>query len=326
MNKGRCKVNMTDATETLVNVNQVSRYYGKRLAVNDISFEMHRGEVLGLLGPNGAGKSTTMQMMTGNLAPSQGQIQINQIDILDQPKLAKQSLGYLPEKPPIYTDFTVDEFLLYCAKLNRVSKSQQRSALDMAKHRCSLTDVGKRLIGNLSKGFQQRIGIAQAIIHNPPVIILDEPTVGLDPIQIREIRQLICDLRHDHAVILSTHILPEVTATCDRVLIINQGELVLTETISGLQKRMFSSSLLVAFRQPPDQATLKQFQGISEVDKLSPQKFRLHHEPDIDPANAIVTTSVTEGWGLFELTPEKLSLEDVFVNITCEENHEAIGN
>ncbi|HFE39288.1 MAG TPA: ATP-binding cassette domain-containing protein, partial [Gammaproteobacteria bacterium] len=206
---------MSTIAETLVSVNQVSRYYGNLLAVNNISFEMQRGEVLGLLGPNGAGKSTTMQMITGNLAPSNGQISINDFDILDQPKLAKRELGYLPEKPPIYTDFTVNDFLLYCAKLNRIPKTHRHQAVELAKQRCALQAVGHRLIANLSKGYQQRIGIAQAIIHKPAVIVLDEPTVGLDPNQIREIRQLIYDLKKDHAIILSTHILPEVTSTCD---------------------------------------------------------------------------------------------------------------
>jgi len=313
---------MTSNVETTVSVNQVSRYYDKLLAVNNLSFSMQRGEILGLLGPNGAGKSTTMQMITGNLAPSSGQISINQFDILDDPKQAKLELGYLPEKPPLYADFKVDEFLLFCAKLNRISKSHQNKAIDSAKQRCALGDVGSRLIGNLSKGYQQRVGIAQAIIHNPALIIFDEPTVGLDPIQIREIRQLIRELGKEHAVILSTHILPEVTSTCDRVLIINKGELVLTESTEGLQKRMFSSSLLVGFHQPPDKQTLLQFDGISEVDKVRDNVFRLHHDPDIDPSDSIVVSSVNEGWKLFELTPEKLSLEEVFLEITTTETHE----
>jgi len=314
---------MTSIAETLVSVNQVSRYYASLLAVNNISFEIQRGEILGLLGPNGAGKSTTMQMITGNLAPSNGQISINQFDILDHPKQAKLDLGYLPETPPVYSDFKVDEFLLYCAKLHRISKAHQHKAVETAKQRCVLDDVGHRLIGNLSKGYQQRVGIAQAIIHQPAVIILDEPTVGLDPIQIREIRQLIGELGKEHAIILSTHILPEVTSTCDRVLIISNGELVFTETTAGLQKRMFSSSLLVGFHQPPDVNTLLQFPGVSEVESLENNRFRLHHEPDIDPAEKIVSTSINENWRLFELTPEQLSLEEIFVDITCTESHES---
>jgi len=313
---------MTSTAETLVSVNQISRHFGDLLAVNNLSFDIQRGEILGLLGPNGAGKSTTMKMITGNLAPSSGQISINQFDILDQPKLAKLEMGYLPEQPPVYADFKVDEFLLFCTKLNRVSKAHQHKAVETAKQRCVLDDVGNRLIGNLSKGFQQRVGIAQAIIHSPSVIILDEPTVGLDPIQIREIRQLIQSLGKDHAIILSTHILPEVTTTCDRVLIINAGELVLTESAQGLQKRMFSSSLLLGFHNPPDKQTLSQFAGTNEIEKLSDTKFRLHHDPDTDPSEEIVKASIDEQWRLFQLTPEQLSLEEIFVDITCSENHE----
>ncbi len=313
---------MTRPANTLVSVHQVSRYYDKLLAVNNISFEMQRGEVLGLLGPNGAGKSTTLQMITGNLAPSNGQISINGFDMLDEPKRAKLELGYLPEKPPLYNDLKVNEFLLYCAKLHRIPKPLQQEAVNIAKQRCALTNVSHRLIGNLSKGFQQRVGIAQAIIHNPSVIILDEPTVGLDPIQVREIRQLICDLKKDHAIILSTHILPEVTSTCNRVLIINRGKLALTETVEGLQKRMLCSSLLVGFRHPPKEAMLTNFPGISDIETLGNHRFRFHHEPNIDPSDKIVETSVSENWGLCELTPEKRSLEEIFVDITCEETHE----
>ena len=316
---------MTSNAETLVSVNEVSRYYDKLLAVNNLSFDMQRGEVLGLLGPNGAGKSTAMRMITGNLAPSSGQISINHFDILDDPKQAKIELGYLPEKPPLYVDFKVDEYLLFCARLNRISKSHLHSAVDSAKQRCAIGDVGQRLIGNLSKGYQQRVGIAQAIIHNPSLIIFDEPTVGLDPIQIREIRQLIRDLGKEHAVILSTHILPEVTSTCDRVLIINKGELVLTETTEGLEKRMFSSSLLVGFHYPPDKHTLLQFEGINEVDIISDSIFRLHHNPDIDPSDPIVIASVSEGWKLFELTPEKLSLEEVFLVERADRQADVVG-
>lgn len=179
--------------EILIQVDQVSRFYGPLRALDDISFEVKKGEVLGFLGPNGAGKSTTMQILSGNLAPSAGRVRICGIDMLDEPKRAKAMLGYLPDQPPLYRELTVDEYLLYCARLNRLPAGRRQSALDVAKQRCGLTEVGRRLIGNLSKGYRQRVGIAQAIIHSPAVVILDEPTVGLDPIQIREIRALIRD-------------------------------------------------------------------------------------------------------------------------------------
>ncbi|MDH3327299.1 MAG: ABC transporter ATP-binding protein [Gammaproteobacteria bacterium] len=308
--------------ETLVSVKEVSRYYGKNKAVDNISFDVKRGEVLGLLGPNGAGKSTAMQMITGNLAPSNGQITINNFDILDKPKNAKANLGYLPEQPPVYKELTVDEYLTHCSKINRIAHSHQRDAITLAKERCGLNSMSKRLIGNLSKGYQQRVGIAQAIIHSPAVIVLDEPTVGLDPRQIREIRSLIRELGNDHSIILSTHILPEVTATCDRVLIINRGKIMVTETIIGLQQRIQSSSLIVAFQHPPSNDELSQFDGVLSVDKIELGRYRLHHVPEIDPSENIVNQSVNNNWRLTEITPEKLSLEEIFMDITCTENED----
>jgi ABC-2 type transport system ATP-binding protein len=305
--------------DTLIKVEHLSRRYGDTLAVNQLSFEVKRGEVLGFLGPNGAGKSTTMQMLTGNLAPSSGAITINGIDMLESPKEAKLALGYLPERPPLYRELTVDEYLTYCARLNRIAKDKIAAAVDNAKQRCGLTQVSRRLINNLSKGYQQRVGIAQAIIHSPDVVILDEPTVGLDPIQIREIRQLIRDIGTEHSVILSTHILPEVQATCDRVQIINQGTLVLSDDIAGLTRRMQSSSLLVALHRPPGVDDLRALDGITGVEVLDNGRLRISHTPESNPAEAIVERAVSAGWGLYELTPDRLSLEDVFVNITTTE-------
>jgi len=308
--------------DSLIKVDHLSRRYGANLAVNDVSFEVKRGEVLGFLGPNGAGKSTTMQMLTGNLAPTTGSISINGIDMLASPKEAKRTLGFLPEQPPLYRELSVDEYLTFCARLNRIAKSGVNAAVQRAKERCGLTEVGGRLINNLSKGYQQRVGIAQAIIHSPDVVILDEPTVGLDPIQIREIRKLIRDIGGEHSVILSTHILPEVQATCDRVQIINKGQLVLSDTIDGLTRRMQTSSLLVALRRPPSSETLQTLPGIEAVEMLEDGRLRLSHPPEQNPAEAIVERAVAEDWGLYELTPERLSLEDVFVNITTSEQKE----
>ena len=305
--------------DTLIKVEHLSRRYGDTLAVKQLSFEVRRGEVLGFLGPNGAGKSTTMQMITGNLAPSAGAITINGIDMLEQPKEAKRALGFLPEQPPLYRELTVDEYLNYCARLNRIDKGSIAASVQQAKERCGLRQVSQRLINNLSKGYQQRVGIAQAIIHSPDVVILDEPTVGLDPIQIREIRQLIRDIGTEHSVILSTHILPEVQATCDRVQIINQGELVLSDSIDGLTRRMQSSSLLLALRRSPATEILRGIEGVTGVETLEDGRLRISHTPESNPAEAIAERAVTEGWGLYELTPERLSLEDVFVNITTDE-------
>ena len=306
---------MDDAV--LVEVHNVSRYYGARLAVQNVSFTIRRGEVLGFLGPNGAGKTTTMQILSGNLAPSSGRVVIAGHDLLEDPRAAKAAIGYLPEQPPLYRELTVDEYLDYCAALNRLPKPQRRAARDNAKARCGLKDTGQRLIGNLSKGFQQRVGIAQAIIHLPPVVILDEPTIGLDPIQIREIRNLIRELGRDHGVILSTHILPEVQATCDRVQIIHKGRLVLNDSIEGLAHHLKSATLVAAFREPPDLARLRALPGVATVQAEDDRRVRIFYDPSQDPTDAVVRLAADLGWGLHEIAPERLSLEELFVELTA---------
>jgi ABC-2 type transport system ATP-binding protein len=305
----------------LISVEQLYRYYGHHLAVEAINFELAQGEVLGFLGPNGAGKTTTMQMITGNLAPSGGRIRINGIDLLDAPKRAKAEIGYLPEQPPVYRDLTVDEYLFYCAKLHRVSKGQRSQVVARAKDRCGLAEVSKRLIGNLSKGFQQRVGIAQAILHSPAVVILDEPTVGLDPNQIREIRALVRELGESHGIILSTHILPEVQATCSRVQIIHRGRLVFSESMQELEQRLTSHVLLLETRQRLDDAELEKLAGIDSVERLGDTRARLHFE-DSNPADAVAACVARQDWGLVELALDRQTLEQVFVDLTCSDTSE----
>lgn len=307
------------APDTLLCVRHLTRTFGTLRAVDDVSFDLRRGEVVGLLGPNGAGKSTTLQMVTGNLAPNVGAITIDGNDLLADPQAAKAALGYLPEQPPLYRELTVDEFLRYCARLHRIPRGRVAQALALAKERCGLAEVGRRLIGNLSKGYQQRVGIAQAIIHAPPLVVLDEPTVGLDPIQIREIRRLIRELGGEHTVILSTHILPEVQTTCDRVQIINRGTLVLCDTIDGLHRRMRTSSLRLALRRPPPPAELAAVPGVVAVEPLDGERLRLAHAPEQNPAEELVRRAVAGDWGLYELVPEQRTLEDIFVDITTAE-------
>ena len=302
----------------LIEAEHLTRYYGKHCAVNDVSFTLAKGEVLGFLGANGAGKTTTMQMLCGNLAPSAGQIKINGFDLLDQPKAAKLSLGYLPDTPPLYRELTVQEFLLYCARLHGIAKSSAADAIKQAKERCGLNDVADRLIINLSKGFQQRVGIAQAILHNPEVIVLDEPTVGLDPIQIREIRALIRELGRDHGVILSTHILTEVQESCTHVQIIDQGQLILNETIAELNRQMDTDTLLVATRLTPDTNSLLSIPGISSIENITKNKIKIHHSVTANPAEQIAERIIAAGWGLQELTPVKRSMEDIFISLTKE--------
>jgi ABC-2 type transport system ATP-binding protein len=307
--------------EVLAEISQLSRFYGAIHAVKNVSFTLRRGEVLGFLGPNGAGKTSTMQILTGNLAPSAGSIRIAGHDLLEQPRAAKACIGYLPEQPPVYRELTVDEYLDYCAALHRIPRADRKRARDLAKEKCGLTEVGRRLIGNLSKGYQQRVGIAQAIIHLPPLVILDEPTVGLDPIQIREIRDLIRELGKDHGVILSTHILPEVQATCSRVQIIHKGELVLNDSIDGLMRRMKSSVLGVTFRQSPDVRAIESVRGVQKVEIVEPAKVRIFVAPDADPTEALVKLAVDKNWGLVEIAAERASLEQIFVELTTKETH-----
>ncbi len=305
--------------EILVQVDGVSRRYGLIEAVKNVSFNLRQGEVLGFLGPNGAGKTTCMQMLTGNLAPSEGRIAIAGHDLLDDPKLAKRAIGYLPEQPPVYRDLTVDEYLQYCAALRAIPRARRADACDAAKQKCGLIDVGRRLIGNLSKGYRQRVGLAQAIVHLPPVIVLDEPTVGLDPIQIREIRGLIRELGRNHGVILSTHILPEVQTVCDRVQIIHKGELVLSDDIAGLTRRMQSSVLLLGLSRPPKTRVLQAIAGVTAVEADGDGRLRVFYQPGSDPSETLTRQALEHDWGLYELSPQRATLEDIFVKLTTSD-------
>jgi ABC-2 type transport system ATP-binding protein len=302
--------------QSLVEVANLHRRFGDVHAVQGLDFQLRRGEVLGFLGPNGAGKTTTMQMICGVLAPSEGTVRIGGIDLLEQPIEAKRQLGYLPERPPLYREFTVDEYLRYCANLRGLRRQAATAALEEAKARCGLHGNGKRVIGNLSKGYQQRVGIAQAILHRPAVVVLDEPTVGLDPIQIREIRELMSELGNDHGVILSTHILPEVQAVCDRVQILHEGRLVLDEELAELSKNQRAQSTRVKFRRPPSRTALTGLDGVKRVEGVGADTLRLHHAGDEALPERIVAASVAGDWGLYELVSESRSLEEIFVALT----------
>jgi ABC-2 type transport system ATP-binding protein len=306
---------MTD--ESLVTVSGLRRDYGSRSAIRDLDFSVARGEVLGLLGPNGAGKSTTLQVLSGCLAATAGRVELAGHDLARQPRRAKAALGYLPEQPPLYRDLTVDEYLDYCARLHGLRGAGLRGARERAKARCGLIADGRRLIGQLSKGYQQRVGIAQAILHDPPVIVLDEPTVGLDPNQIRDIRTLVRDLGRERAVILSTHILPEVEAVCDRVLILHRGRAVYADRVAG--GAAHGSLLACTLRRPPSRATLAALPGVAAVEALGQGRFQLRHAPGASPAEALAVAAAEGGWGLLELTPQRRGLEQLFVELTCRE-------
>lgn len=303
--------------ETLINVDSVWRFYGDYCAVRNISFQVRRGEVLGFLGPNGAGKTTTMQIITGVLAASAGRVAVGGDDIINRARQARTHIGYLPEQPPLYPDLSVDEYLAYSGRLRGLRGQALKEAVNNCKTRCGLADTGRRLIRNLSKGYQQRVGIAQAIIHSPAVVILDEPTVGLDPIQIREIRALIRELGRDHSVILSTHILPEVQSVCDRVLIINNGELVLDRKLAELSSGKEATTIQVGLRNPPDMNVLQQLKQIKSITPLADNRFRIEHDGTSSRfTEEFAQFAVDRRWGLFELLPEHDSLEAIFIRLT----------
>jgi ABC-2 type transport system ATP-binding protein len=310
--------NVTDNPATqapLLSAHGLWRRYDTHVAVRDLDIELTRGDVLGFLGPNGAGKSTTMQMLSGNLAPSSGSISIAGIDLLEEPTLAKRRLGYLPEIPPLYPEMTLLEYLDFCGRLHGMQRKARQAAIERVTEQCDLGEMRHRLIGNLSKGYQQRVGIAQAVLHDPEVVILDEPTVGLDPIQIRDIRALIRQLGEQHAVILSTHILPEVQEVCSRVLIINHGRAVFESSLADLAHGA-PNSVRISGSALPDDDTLRSFDTVESIQRIGSDTVIVGLNGD--PA-ALLETAVNSGWGIREFTPEQRTLEQVFVEITSRD-------
>jgi len=306
-----------DNAEILIEARGLTRQYGPRAAVSDLNLTLRKGEILGLLGPNGAGKSTTMKMLAGCLAPTAGQIHVKGIDLLENATAAKANLGYLPEIPPVYPELTVLEYVRYTAGLHGLPRAARADAVTRALAACGLSDVQNRLIGNLSKGYQQRVGLAQSIVHKPPVIILDEPTVGLDPIQIREIRSLIKQLAEQHSVILSSHILPEIQAVCSRVMIVNKGRVVYSDTLSHFESSEGFQAVVVGFRSPPAVDQLRGIVGVQDVQSLPTAGFfRLVVAKNTDPRESLAAAAVRDGWGLLELRAESKTLEEVFVELT----------
>ncbi len=306
----------------MIEVSGLTKLYGPRAAVSNLSFTVNAGEVVGFLGPNGAGKSTTMKILTGFMPASSGSVTVNGFDVFEQPIEVKRSVGYLPENPPVYLEMIVEDYLEFAAKIHDVPKAQLKSAVDSALQKTGLTQVRKRIIGNLSKGYRQRVGLAQALVHNPKVLILDEPTVGLDPVQIIEIRELIKSLAGQHTVILSSHILPEVTATCQRIIVINKGQIVAQDSIERLTTRMRQGLL---FHMNVKSATsqgitaLKAVPGVKDV-SLEGEKILIEILPDqSELRDRLVEVAVSEKMGVLEFAAEKLSLEEVFLQLTTQE-------
>ena len=314
----------------MIKVTELTKKYARNVAVDHISFEVQKGEIIGFLGPNGAGKTTTMRMLTCFLPPSAGSATVAGFDVLEQPLEVKKRIGYLPETPPLYPEMDTTEYLTFVGKLKGLTGGELRRRIDYVCERCAITDVRHKLLGRLSKGYRQRVGLAQAIIHNPDVLILDEPTAGLDPKQINETRDLIKGLAGDHTIILSTHILPEVEQTCQKVMIINRGKLVATDSVQNLQSRARGAELVlveVAGRNGNlDSATvqrrLEQIAGVSRVIFKETHQNRNMFEVESqkgflrgDLARAVVEA----GWDLNELRPTAMSLEEIFLQLTGEE-------
>jgi ABC-2 type transport system ATP-binding protein len=316
---------MSDAAPLTLSARNLCRRSGQREIIRDVSLELRHGEVLGLLGHNGAGKSTTLQMLTGALLPQSGRIEICGYDLARQPAQAKAQIGFLPEIPPLYREMRVDDYLLFAAKLHRVPRAQLANTLTETKRRCGLQDNGNKIIGMLSKGYQQRVGIAQAIIHQPEVIILDEPTVGLDPSQIRDIRALIRELGDAHSVILSTHLLSEVASICDRVEIIHHGRLIYGDSSERMQQYGHQPGFIVTLLAPPSLAKLQTITGVRQVEQISTTQFRIlysadpHPDTELDSGTVLLGLAAQHGWQAKQLVPLQARLEDVFMQITKEE-------
>ena len=302
--------------EITLNARNLIRRLGRREVIRNVSLKLHRGEVLGLLGPNGAGKSTTMQLLSGVLVPDSGEIEVCGINMTLDPVRAKACIGYLPETPPLYRDMRVDDFLLFAAKLHRVPRPNLKEFLSVAKARCGLGETGGKIIGTLSKGYQQRVGIAQAIVHQPRVVILDEPTVGLDPSQLRDIRTLIRELGNTQSVILSTHLLSEVESICDRVEIMQRGQMIYGDTSIRMQGMGHQAGFVVTLMAPPELSALNAVSGVISVEALSSTRFKILHSLDTNTAEALLTASAQRGWQAQQLTPLQGTLEDAFVHIT----------
>ena len=320
-------------TKTLIEVKNLVKKYGNHTAVDHLSFQIEKGHIYGLLGPNGAGKSTTMNIMTGYLGATEGEVRINGHDILKEPEEAKKAVGYLPEIPPLYVDMTVKEYLMFAAELKKVKKQDRKDEVNKVMKLVRIYDVKDRLIKNLSKGYKQRVGLAQAVLGFPETIILDEPTVGLDPKQIIEIRELIRELAKEHTVILSSHILAEVREVCDHIMIISKGKLVASDTPENLEKQMAGREALeIETRLLPERTEeiLSKVAGITNVTypKSEPGITRalIEAEPGLDVREEIFRAFAREDSALLTMYQQKKTLEDIFLELTQEGGTAYAGN
>ncbi|MGO4293555.1 ABC transporter ATP-binding protein [Chitinophaga sp. RAB17] len=310
--------------DNIVKIEGLSHRYSKDWAVQDVSFDINKKGIVGLLGSNGAGKSTTMNILCGVLSQTLGKVLIEGIDMRTHPEEAKKRIGFLPQNAPLYLEQTVDEYLTYCAHLRFVDKRRIKTAVAEVKERCGVAHFSNRLIGNLSGGYRQRVGIAQALIHRPLLVVLDEPTNGLDPNQILEVRQLIKEIATDRAVIFSSHILSEIQATCQDIIMIEGGRMVFKDTMESFNNYIEPDSLITTMENPPSLTILQKIKGIKEVELLTDKSFRMHFEPATDISESIVELSVQNGWRLKEITLEKSSLDAIFAQLSNKKTKPAL--
>lgn len=302
--------------EPIVRIIGLSHRYSTSWAIRDINIEIPSSGILGLLGSNGAGKSTTMNILCGVLTPTTGEVIINGINLRKEPERAKQDIGFLPQTPPLYMDLTVDEYLNHCAILRSIPHLKVKSAVEEVKERCGLSHINKRLIKNLSGGYKQRVGIAQAIIHQPKLVVFDEPTNGLDPNQILEVRSLIRDIATDRAVILSTHILTEVQYLCRDIVMIESGRIVFADTMEAFDNYIAPHSMLVVMEDAPPAEVFQAIDGITRVEYLTDKQLRIYFNGDKSIAEALVLESAKQGWRLREVQMEKNSLDETFAQLS----------
>jgi ABC-2 type transport system ATP-binding protein len=309
----------------MIEVQNLTKRYGPVTAVSDVTFRVEAGEILGFLGPNGAGKTTTMRIITGYMPATEGTVVVAGHDVFQHPVQAKQHTGYLPETPPLYPDMTVREYLNFVARIKGVPRREITSRVDAVMKKTWVADMANRHCGKLSKGYKQRVGLAQAIIHNPDVLVLDEPTAGLDPKQIIETRQLIRELAGTHTIVLSTHILPEVSQTCQRVVIISKGRVVAVDTPENLTARLRGSETMFLQVAGPADAVQSSLSSVGGVTRVAANArngvvdVEVDSERGVDVRRELAATVVRQGWGLLELRPMRMSLEDIFLSLTTEE-------
>ncbi|QEC43961.1 ABC transporter ATP-binding protein [Pseudobacter ginsenosidimutans] len=300
----------------VLKVEKLSHRYATAWAIRDINFEISQNGVIGLLGSNGAGKSTTMNIICGVLNQTEGDVYINGINKREQPKLAKKQLGFLPQTPPLYTDFTVNEYLTYTADLRFIEKKQVKRSVDEVMDRVGITHFSSRLIKNLSGGYKQRVGIAQAIIHKPSIVILDEPTTGLDPNQIIEARKLIREISQDHTILLSSHVLSEINLLCRDIIMIEGGRMVFSDSMESFNNYIQPSAVLVRMENAPPEAELLKINGVTKVQSLSDKQYRIYFSGNNSISESIIAASMQQNWKLTEINLERSMLDDVFKQLS----------